>query len=185
MIAHAFALNFPGDTASIAWGECPLPGTAFYDKFKNSMGAFHFTFHNVPDLPELLVQGKERIYLKHFYDRHAANVNAISTHDLDVYATEFAQPGALRAGFNVYRTFEQDGVENNAWLKQSAGRKSSVRCLTLWGGGSWATEEDALDMCEPFYHNAKFEAIPGAGHWAAEEKPAEFVTSLLKFFAQE
>lgn len=38
MIAHAYAARFPDDTASVIWGECPLPGTSFYDEVKGTVG---------------------------------------------------------------------------------------------------------------------------------------------------
>jgi pimeloyl-ACP methyl ester carboxylesterase len=183
MIAHAYTVQFPNDVASIAWGECPLPGTDFYHETKSSMPVFHFTFHAVPDLPELLVAGKERIYLKHFFDRLAQNPASISTHDLDVYATEYAQPGAMRAGMNCYRTFEQDGEDNNAWVRNSG--KCPVRCLALWGAESFSDEKASTAMCDSFYENVSFHAVPGAGHWIAEEKPAEFVDALVKWFGRD
>lgn len=31
MVAHAYAVRFPEGTKSVAWGECPLPGTKEYD----------------------------------------------------------------------------------------------------------------------------------------------------------
>lgn len=37
MIAHAYASRFPDDTASVVWGECPLPGTNMYDEMKHAV----------------------------------------------------------------------------------------------------------------------------------------------------
>eukprot|EP01111_Echinosteliopsis_oligospora_P011168 TRINITY_DN3618_c0_g1_i2.p1 TRINITY_DN3618_c0_g1~~TRINITY_DN3618_c0_g1_i2.p1 ORF type:complete len:206 (+),score=17.52 TRINITY_DN3618_c0_g1_i2:80-697(+) len=79
MIAHAYAVQFPSHTASVAWGECPLPGTQVYDEIvKNDRRVWHFDFHMQIDLPELLTQGRERIYIKHFYDRLCINARAIT-----------------------------------------------------------------------------------------------------------
>ncbi|KAF2168546.1 hypothetical protein M409DRAFT_36338 [Zasmidium cellare ATCC 36951] len=167
MIAHAYAMQYPNDTASIIWGECPIPGSPSYDKMKNDLVVWHFTFQNIPDLPEALVQGRERIYIKHFFDRLAQNPNAISTYDLDVYTDAYAAAGAMRAGFNVYRTFEQDVVDNRKLLQENG--KSSVPCLTLWGGKSFADEATALEMSNYFFEQSRFASIPGAGHYIAKE----------------
>ncbi|CAK4031801.1 alpha beta-hydrolase [Lecanosticta acicola] len=181
MIAHAYAMQFPQDTTSVAWGECPLPGTAFYDETKHTLPLWHFTFHNVPDLPEALVTGRERIYLKHFFDRLAQNSNAISPHDLDVYTNAYSAPGALRAGFNVYRTLEQDKLDNLEWLQ--ARGKSQVPCLALWGGRSFADLDTARKMCGQFYDDLVYaKTVPSAGHWIAEEQPAAFVKTLVGWF---
>ncbi|EMC93494.1 hypothetical protein BAUCODRAFT_243721 [Baudoinia panamericana UAMH 10762] len=179
MVAHAYAVLFPDSTASVCWGECPLPGSQPYHEVKSTMPFFHFTFHCVPDLPELLVQGKERIYLKHFYDRHGQNPSAISTHDLDVYATAYAMPGSMRGGMNTYRAFEADGEMNNKWVKEKG--KCKVRCLNLWGAQSFSDEKTAMTMAEPYYEEVGFEMVTGAGHWIAEERPAEFVEKVLKW----
>lgn len=177
MIAHAYAAQYPEHTASVCWGECPLPGTKMYHETKNSMFVWHFTFHNVPDLPELLIAGKEKIYLKHFYDRLAQNPAAISAHDLDVYATAYSMPGAMRAGLNNYRTFEADAETNNKWAEEKG--QCQVRCLALWGGKSFADEAKAMSMCNEYYESVEFGAVAGAGHWIAEEQPGHFVEKVL------
>ncbi|KAK5737790.1 hypothetical protein LTR17_006438 [Elasticomyces elasticus] len=182
MIAHAYAVQYPENTTSVCWGECPLPGTNVYHEAKNTTMMWHFTFHSVPDLPELLVAGRERIYLKHFFDRLAQNPSAISTHDLDVYATAYAQPGAMRAGMNVYRAFEADGEMNSNWLQEKG--KCEVRCLNLWGGKSFSDEAMSKTMSEPHYTNARFDTVESAGHWIAEERPNEFVSKVLKWVQQ-
>jgi hypothetical protein len=88
-------------------------------------------FHAVPDLPEFLVAGREREYLRHFFDEISSNRSAISEGDLDAYADGYAKPGAMRCAMDVYRAFEVDAEENRAWLR-SQGR-CSVRCCVLSG----------------------------------------------------
>ena len=34
MVAHAYAVQFPEHTASVCWGECPLPGSKIYQERK-------------------------------------------------------------------------------------------------------------------------------------------------------
>lgn len=178
MVAHAYASRFAADTASVTWGECPLPGTQAYDDFKHSPGVWHFTFHWQIDLPELLVQGKERIYLKHFYDRLSCNPTAITKEDLDVYEHVFSQPGAMRAGFDVYRAFHQDADENRALLQKEG--KCKVRCQTLNGEGSFLAGI-AKGMVEEMYADVSVATVDGSGHWCAEENPEDFVRKVLAF----
>lgn len=183
MVAHAYAAQYPEHTASVCWGECPLPGTKMYHEAKHTMTMWHFTFHSVPDLPEILVQGKEKIYLKHFFDRLGQNPSAISNHDLEVYATSYAMPGAMRCGMNTYRTFEADGEMNNKWAQEKG--KCPVRCLALWGSESFADETKAMSMCDEHYDSASFATVAGAGHWIAEERPKEFVEAVLAWVGKE
>ncbi len=45
MIAHAYATQYPDETASVCYGECPIPGSSFYEKHKRDTQFWHFLFH--------------------------------------------------------------------------------------------------------------------------------------------
>ncbi|KAK3708171.1 hypothetical protein LTR37_011675 [Vermiconidia calcicola] len=177
MIAHAYATQFPEHTATVCWGECPIPGSTFYQERKGSAQFWHFLFHSIPDLPELLIAGKVKEYQKHFFDRHCQDPSAFTLEDREVYATAYSASGAMRCALNVYRAFERDAVQNNDWVKQNG--KCGVRCLTLWGGESWMPKEEALKMCDEYYSRSEYVDIEGCGHWIAEEQPGRFVDAIL------
>lgn len=181
MIAWAFAQNSPDAVASLVWGECPLPGTAMYDDNKHTPALWHFDFQAVPDLPEFLVAGREKQYLKHFYDRLAQNPAAFTEADLDFYATLYAAPGAMRAGFNVYRAFEEDKVDNRRWLEEKG--KVKARAMVLNGEGSFLAQ-GADGMAKEVHENFDVGLVEGSGHWIAEENPEGFVEKVLGFIGQ-
>ena len=178
MIAHAYASLFPSATKSVIWGECPLPGTTSYDAWKHSPELWHFGFHNVPDLPELLVTGHERQYLKHFYDRLAQNPAAFTEEDLRFYETAFAAPGAMRAGFELYRASEADKVDNLRWVEEKG--KVKVRAMVLGGEGSLEALR-SIGMAEEVYGDVVEGVVEGSGHWIAEEQPEIFTRKVLGF----
>ena len=94
MIAHVYASWFPNDSATLVWGNCPLPGSTFYEEFKKDQAVWHFTFHNVEnDLPERLVHGHERTYIRHFFDRLSVNPRGIPPggEDGNVYVEAYCQ----------------------------------------------------------------------------------------------
>lgn len=127
------------------------PYLAVYEEVKDSKKAFHFNFHSVPDLPEALTAGRERIYLSHFYHKLAYNQHAITEIDIDHYAAEYSQPGAMRCGFNVYRAFDLDAKEVKEHLQKHG--KSKVRCLVLNGDRGFASRDQAVTMgSELFTH---------------------------------
>ena len=129
MIAFAYASKYPKHVASLIWGECPLPGSNFFDQVKSSPDAFHFVFHCILDLPEALIAGRESIYLKHFFDKQSYNGAAITQSDLEIYTNAYSQPGAIRAGLNLYRAFERDAIENRKMLEQHGKIKVTFFCL--------------------------------------------------------
>ena len=71
-----------------------------------------FAFHQTPDIPEALVQGKELMYLSWFYHNLAYNPAAITQADINEYVSHYSAPGGMRAGFEYYRVFPQDAIEN-------------------------------------------------------------------------
>jgi len=178
MIAHSYASRRPSHVKSLVWGECPLPGTAAYEENKIMKQQFHFVFHSVPDLPEALVTGRERLYLKHFFDKQALNTGAITSADLDHYTLMYSQPGALRCAFAVYEAFEVDAEENRAWLQDKG--KCKVPALVLSGDSSRHADE-AEFMGIEMYENLEVDVVEESGHYIAEENPVAFVRKVLAF----
>lgn len=178
MIAHAYVALFADSVESVIWGECPLPGSTFYENTKHSLDLWHFDFHAVPDISVQLVQGKERIYIKHFYDKLAQNPEVFTVADLDFYESQYVMPGALRAAFSTYATFEEDAEQNRIWRQENG--KFKVRSMVLSGAGSFLAEA-AEDMGAEFYEDTRHVTVEGSGHWIAEEQPEGFVMNVLEF----
>lgn len=178
MIAHAYVTQFPDDVASIIWGECPLPGTKYYENNKHSPALWHFAFQGISDIAEALVAGKERIYLKHFFDRLSQNPDCFSEQDLDFYTTQYSQPGSLRCHFQEYKMFETDKLYNLAWKEKNG--KVKNRAMILSGDASFI-RENALEMAEEMYANVEYGLVANSGHYIAEENPEDFVKKVLSF----
>jgi pimeloyl-ACP methyl ester carboxylesterase len=178
MIAFTYASRYASDVASVIWGECPLPGTSSYEEVKATPALFHFVFHQIRDLPETLIAGKEREYLKHFYDKLAYNSAGITPEDVDHYTLAFSLPGAMRCGLELYRSFEQDAEENRSWLK--ANGKLKLPSLVMMGAnGELAKLADA--MANEMHESTQVLEVEESGHWIAEENPEGFVKGILEF----
>lgn len=182
MIAHAYVAQFPDHVASLNWGECPLPGTTYYDDAKHTAGLWHFDFQAQTDIAVALTTGKEKIYLKHFYDRLLQNQSAITNADLDFYTTQYSAAGGLNAAFTSYRMFEEDAKHNRAWREKNG--KVKVRSCVMSGEHVFTTAR-ALEMAEEFYEGPEKIVIEGCGHYLAEENPKEFVRKVLEFVEKE
>jgi len=185
MIAFALASRCPERVRSVCWGECPLPSTGAYnrDRTDNAVQQFHFVFHAVPDLPEALVAGRERIYVSHFLNKITYNLAAFSEDDIDHYAAAYAQPGAMRCAFGVYRAFETDAQENRQWVE--ARGKCQVPTMILSGEFSRHREE-AYEMSLEVTDGKMVEVgvVEGAAHYLAEESSGGFVEAVLSFLAK-
>ncbi|MCD9197756.1 alpha/beta fold hydrolase [Aeromicrobium wangtongii] len=176
MVATAYAFRYRDATRALGYGEASQPGTAVFDRLRNSAIEWHYNFHALLDLPEALVAGRERLYLQYFFDRHAARPMAVDT---DAYATAYAQAGAMRAGFDLYRAFDQDADDIRAAVRD--GGKLTIPCLGLYGTASLAHADAAEDIGRELADDVTVVGIADAGHWIAEENPEALVESLLKF----
>lgn len=90
----------------------------------------------------------------------------------------FAQPGAMRCGFDVYRAFYKDAKENRAQLKKEG--LCPVPAQTLNGAGSFLAGI-AEDMVKEMYKTWSTATVEGSGHWCAEENPEDFIRKVLAF----
>jgi len=68
--------------------------------------------NQVPDVPEFLVEGKEREYLSWFYQNEAYSSAAISQADIEEYTSHYSTPGGMHAGFEYYRAIPKDTIQN-------------------------------------------------------------------------
>ncbi|KAB8269438.1 Alpha/Beta hydrolase protein [Aspergillus minisclerotigenes] len=179
MIAFAFVMQYPEYVSSVVWGECPLPGTIEYERFKHDREHWHFAFQGQqPDMAAALVAGKEKIYVKQFYDRFAYNHSVFGNDVIDYYASQYAMPGALRCAFYVYSAFEMDAAQNRAWISGRAKVRKRNLILT---GAKHALALDAESMASEVFENVKARYVADSGHYIAEENPEDFVAQILEF----
>ncbi|KAJ4296398.1 hypothetical protein N0V90_006443 [Kalmusia sp. IMI 367209] len=179
MIAWAYAARYPDDVASLNWGECPLPGTQFYADIKGTTDVFHFVFHQILDLPEALIAGRERLYLQHFFEKMCVNSGFVTGEDLDEYTRAYQQPGAIRAGLEVYRAFEKDAEENRDILQEKG--KVKVRSVGMFGAGSFLKPRAKGMVQEVVETDRDIITVEDAGHYIAEENSGGFVDGVLNF----
>jgi pimeloyl-ACP methyl ester carboxylesterase len=147
-------------------------------------GPWWFSFHQVPNLPEFLVGGKEREYISSFVKMLAYNPSAITEGDLDVYTEKYSSPGAMRDGFEYYRAFPLDAVQNKALVNQS---KLQVPVLVLeadfypvFGGAVQGIP--VADAVKAMAQNVTGIKVPLSGHFIPEEQPQFVIKQLAKFF---
>lgn len=108
-----------------------IPGLGYEAALDSSHGTrFWFTpFNMVPDIPEALLAGRERIYLDYFYKELTYNPAAISEEDIAEYLRTYTAPGAMRAGLAYYRSFAEDMQQAREYAK----RKLPMPVLALGG----------------------------------------------------
>lgn len=178
MIAYAYAQAHRDEVSRLVVVDAPLPGTAVFDRLRTDPRVWHFAFHGARDVAEMLVAGRERQYLQAFFNARCFDPSAISEGDLDIYVSAYAAPGAMRAGFELYRAFDRDAEDNRAVLRRNG--KLTIPVLAM--GGATSTSGPLVEemMREVAEHVAGLR-VPGTAHWIAEENPQAFGSAVLEF----
>jgi pimeloyl-ACP methyl ester carboxylesterase len=176
MVAYAYAQRYRDEVSHLVVVDAPLPGTAVFDRLRSDPRVWHFAFHGARDVAEMLVAGRERQYLQVFFNARIFDPSTITREDLDAYVDAYAAPGAMRAGFELYRAFDHDAADNRAALERNG--KLSVPVLAV--GGEISTSGALVEeMMREVADDVTGVRIPRTGHWVPEENPAAFNEALL------
>jgi pimeloyl-ACP methyl ester carboxylesterase len=180
MVAYAYAQAHRDDVSHLVVVDAPLPGTAVFDRLRSDPRVWHFAFHGARDVAEMLVAGRERPYLQAFFNARIFDPSAIAEGDVDVYVAAYAAPGAMRAGFELYRAFDRDAEDNRDALEQNG--KLTMPVLAV--GGATSTSGPLVEeMMREVAADVTAARVPRTGHWIAEENPTAFTAALLEFIA--
>ncbi len=174
MVGYAFAAQHRGRVKRFVLMDAPLPGIGPWEEILKNPLLWHFRFGG-PDM-ERLVAGRERIYLDRFWNEFSATPARFSEASRAHYARLYAAPGAMHAGFAQFAAFDQDAIDDKAFLAQG---KLTMPILAIGGETSFGTTMAAVmrfaatDVSEG--------VVPDAGHWLMEEQPEATVTMVRAF----
>jgi pimeloyl-ACP methyl ester carboxylesterase len=164
MVGFAFAAQHPERVKRLVLIDAPLPGVGPWEEILKHPLLWHFRFGG-PDM-ERLVAGRERIYLDRFWNEFSADPSRFSEATREHYAELYALPGAMHAGFAQFAAFDQDAIDNQAFLAKG---KLTMPVLAVGGEKSFGT---MMATVTRFAASDVHEAIvPDAGHWIMEENP--------------
>jgi pimeloyl-ACP methyl ester carboxylesterase len=178
-VAYSYAVAHPTEVKKLAVMELTIPGFVPAGR----MPLWWVIFHQTPDIPEALVQGKEMMYLSWFFHNLPFNPAAITQEDINEYVSRYSAPGGMHAGFEHYRAFPQDAIQNQNYSKT----KLTMPVLAL-GGGYIPTFGGNITMPTVIYgmkilaQNVIAITVPNSGHYIPEEQPKFLVDQLFKFF---
>jgi pimeloyl-ACP methyl ester carboxylesterase len=146
-----------------------------------SAGRWHHGLHWELDFPEALTAGREDVYLGFFYRNFGGRPDAISEKSEREYLRTYRQAGAMRAGFNFYRSMSQDIVDNEEFLAEG---KLNMPILCYGGALGRGRGELAVQSWERVADNVEGGVLADCGHWIPEERPDWVVEQLKTFFGE-
>src|SRR3989475_495564 len=174
MVGFAFAAQHPDRVTSFVIMDAPVPGVGPWEEVLKNPLLWHFHFGG-PDA-ERLVAGRERIYLDRFWNEFAADPKKFSEGSRRHYAQLYAKVGAMHAGFAQFAAFDQDAVDNRAFLAHG---RLSFPMLAVGGEKSFGTMQAFIMRFAA--DDVTAAVIPNSGHWLMEEQPAATVAVVRPF----
>src|SRR5947199_4600229 len=177
MVAYAYAAQYPSEVQRLALMDAFIPGVGDTTNLFLLKDLWHFHFYG--PTPLALVKGRERTYFEHFWNDFAADgTKSVSEADRRFYTQKYAQPGAMKAGMEVFRNFEQDAKDNAAF----ATTKLTMPVLVL--GGERSGGEFLIRQGKMVATDVTGVIVTGSGHWLIDEAPGQVIPALVEVFGR-
>jgi pimeloyl-ACP methyl ester carboxylesterase len=174
MVAYAYAAQYPDETERVVLMDAFLPGIGNWKSMWLMRDLWHFHFYG--EVPLALVAGRERTYLEHFWNDFAADPHhSVPEADRQRYAAAYAQPGAMRAGFEYFHNFERDATD----FQQMAQHHLTMPVRVIAGEKSGG--QFLIDQVRLVADDVDGTVIPGSGHWLLEEAPSKVIPVLQQY----
>lgn len=176
MVAYAYAALYAPKVEKLVVMDAPVPGVGPWEEVLKMKALWHFSFGGPH--AEKLVQGRERIYLDRFWDEFAADPSKFSEAARAHYAEQYAQPGAMRAGFAQFAAFSKDAEDNQEL------QKTKLTMPVLAAGGEKSFNAMMAVVMRSAATDVRQAVIPNSGHWVMEENPDFTVKMIASFLAE-
>jgi pimeloyl-ACP methyl ester carboxylesterase len=173
------AATHPEDVLSFTAIEMGLPGfglEALADVTHG--GTWHIGVLAAPEIPEMLLVGREREFLGQFaFPAMSATPGAITDNDIDEFVRTYSRPDAWRGAIGLYQSMLQEGDEIAALVTD---HKLDIPVLAIGAGGG---EMTFATMSQVSADPVRSVTLEGVGHYAALEAPDQVADALLDFFS--
>jgi pimeloyl-ACP methyl ester carboxylesterase len=181
--AYSYAAQFRDEVKRLAIFEMVMPGFGLMEGAMAPQPGgnylWHMGFQSVPDIPFALLQGREDLYLRWFFQHYAYDPSAVTEEDIAVYVGAMTHVGALRAGLEYYKAFFDSAVQNEKH------RERPLEIPVLAWGGEACLGPLTKQCMEMAAGDVSGGVIERCGHWIGEERPEFIASQLTEFFGAQ
>ena len=181
-IAYAVAAFYRPRVQQLVFQETLLPGLPAGERDPSlapddGRTGWHFSFFSLPNLPELLLAGRERPFWTYFARRQMWDPSALGEDDIDEMVRSVEQPGGTRAILEMYRARQVDAEQNRPHYADP------ISCPVLAVGAQAYLGDQVSNQLAQVASHVRGAVIPESGHNIALENPAALAQAYLDFFA--
>jgi pimeloyl-ACP methyl ester carboxylesterase len=152
-IGYTYAARHPARVRRLALIDAAIPGLAPPETYRPSPEtmhrSWHFSFNFLPDLPEMLIGGREQQFLTWLFRTKSVDwTRAFDDDAIDEYTRIYAASGAWTGGLGYYRAIFDSMAQNRA----AAATPLPMPVLAVGGDyGLGATMQQSLQMPPRIY----------------------------------
>ncbi len=183
-VAYPYAARYRNEVARLVLLDANIPGVTLRPSiqlgFEQNWRTWHFLFNTIPDLPEALLQGRERVLIEWFFQRKTANpAGTFTTADIDEYERVYRKLGNLGGMLGYYRAVFEDMAQNAELAK------TKVKTPILALGGDNGSAPDIYEAMKPLCENVRGGVVEDCGHYIPEEQPEVLAARMFEFFEED
>jgi microsomal epoxide hydrolase len=181
-VGYAYAVRTPQRVRKLVAIDAAIPGMAPPDVYtmtpERLQKTWHFAFNFLPDLPEMLIVGREREFLTWLFKTKSVDwTKAFDADAFDEYVRIYSAPGRWSAGLGFYRAIFESIAQNRA----TAATPLAMPVLAIGGEvGLGSAMRGSFERAAPQLSGA---VIPTCGHYVPEESPQALLALLEPFLA--
>ncbi|MGX1790333.1 alpha/beta fold hydrolase [Bosea sp. NPDC055332] len=183
-VSYPYTARYPEEVRRVVLLDANIPGVTLQPamnlSLERSWKSWHFLFNTIPDLPEALLQGRERLLIEWFFQRKTANpIGTFSREDIDEYERVYSKLGNLGGMLGYYRAVFEDMEQN----RDLAHTKLKTPILAL--GGDFGSAPDIFEAMKPLGDHVEGGVVRDCGHYMPEEQPEIIAEKMLTFFSRD
>jgi pimeloyl-ACP methyl ester carboxylesterase len=180
-IAYAVAAFYRSRVQQLIFQETLLPGLPPGEQDPSlapddGRTGWHFSFLSLPNLPELLLAGRERPFWTYFARRQMWDPSALTEDDIEEMVRSVEQPGGTRAILELYRARQTDAEQNRPHYADP------ISCPVLAVGAQAYLGHKVATQLALVASDVLGTVIAESGHNIALENPAALARAYLDFF---
>lgn len=179
VIAHQFPRDYPNACDRLIVMNAPLVRSWYWGR-RNFPNNTYALMMQVPGLAERRSWSDIDETTHRVFQSVAADDDAFSAEDIDIFADALKQPGALSAAMRYYRNIYWPN-----WFLTWPDRNLRVTCPTqfIWGREDRAVRLPFMEEAAEYVDDLQQVIIDNAGHWVQQEQPAQVTAAMLEFLA--
>ena len=178
MVGYALAAQYPARVSRFVVIDAPLPGVGPWDDIVEAMrsGTSRFT---APMRSGWWPAASASTSTASGTSSPPTRLASTRPRGPTTRRSIYAEPGAMHAGFEQFKAFDQDALDNRAFVEQG---KLAMPVLAV--GGEKSFGPTMATVMRAAASDVEEGVILGSGHWVMEENPKATIELVTGFLAR-